>query len=81
MAGVSENPWAPWGLIYSKRDGYPALTEAALWHLMGLPNVVERVSPTEIYVYLDQPYRLVGMTAAYMWCIPAPGRKPPVKVA
>jgi hypothetical protein len=77
---VTDNPWAPWGIIFSRRDGYPALSEAALWLLMGAhPNVVERVSPTETYVHLDQPYRLVDVTASYRWCIPVPGRKPPVK--
>ena len=79
---MTDNPWAPWGIILTKRDGYPTLSEAALWHLMGAhPNVIERVSDTETYVHLDQPYRLVRVAAAFSILEAAPGRKPPAKAA
>ena len=73
------NPWEPWGIICSRRDGYPVLTETVLWQLTAQhPEVIERVSPTEMYVHLDQPYRVVALDdRAFRALIPAPGRKPP----
>ncbi len=80
MGAVKGNRWAPWGIIYSTRDGYPVLTETALWHLMAVhPNAVERVSDSELFVHLDQPYRalLIDAMRSFRILVPAPGRKPP----
>lgn len=73
------NPWERWGIILTRRDGYPILTETALWQLTAQhPEVVERVSPTEVYVHLDQPYRVIALgDRAFRELVPAPGRKPP----
>ncbi len=74
------NPWAPWGLVYSLRDGYPVLTETALWQLTAThPQTVERVSASELYVHLDQPYRalVVDGMRSFRMLVPTPGRKPP----
>lgn len=73
------NPWEPWGIIYTCRDGYAILTETALWQLTARhPEVIERVSPTEMYVHLDQPYRAVTLAdRSFRELVPAPARKPP----
>ncbi len=73
------NPWAPWGIIHTMRDGYPALTETAAWQLTAHhPEVFERVGPSELYVHLDQPYRVVTLPdRAFRWLLPAPGRPRP----
>ncbi len=74
------NPWARWGLVYTTRDGFPVLTEGALWQLSGShPEAVERVSADEVYVHLDQPYRaiVVDSMRSFRMLVPAPGRKPP----
>jgi len=74
-----ENPWAPWGLIYSTRDGRPVLTETAFWHLTARhPETIERVGETEVYIHLDQPYQVVALDdRAFRFLCPAPGRKRP----
>lgn len=78
MTDNPDNPWAPWGIIFCRRDGYPTLREADLWHLTGaFPSAVDRVSADEIYVHLDQPYRLVRVSAAFTFLVPAPDRRPP----
>jgi hypothetical protein len=77
---VNPNPWAPWGIIHSTRDGFPVLTETALWQLAAThPRAVERVSDDELYVHLDQPYRalFVDSMRSFRMLVPAPGRKPP----
>ncbi len=73
------NPWEPWGIIHSTRDGYPVLTETALWQLAARhPEAIERVSPDELYVYLDQPYRVMTLSdRSFRALVPAPGRKRP----
>ena len=73
------NPWEPWGIIFTRRDGYPILTETALWQLTARhPEAIERVGPTETYVHLDQPYRVVALDdRAFRELVPAPGRKRP----
>ncbi len=74
------NPWAPWGLVHSTRDGYPVLTETALWHLAAKhPETLERVGEGELYVHLDQPYRalLIDPMRSFRVLLPAPGRKAP----
>ena len=78
---MKENRWEPWGIIYSRRDGYPVLTETSLWHLLSNhPEAVERVGDTELYVHLDQPYRAESLSdRAFRMLVPAPGRKPPVR--
>ena len=75
------NPWEQWGIIYTCHDGYPVLTETALWQLTAQhPEVIERPTPTEMYVHLDQAYRVVTLSdRAYRELIPAPERKPPVR--
>jgi hypothetical protein len=76
------DPWQKWGLVYSTRDGYPVLSEQALWHLSGAhPATLERVGPDELYVHLDQPYRAVVVSAAYRLLVPAPGRPAPAGAA
>ncbi len=71
------NPWARWGLVYTTRDGFPVLTEGALWQLSGShPEAVERVSADEVYVHLDQPYRAVlPPDRAFRLLVPAPERR------
>jgi hypothetical protein len=78
-----ENPWAPWRLYYSTRDGLPTLTATNLWHLAAaFPDVVERVSDDEVYVHLDRPYRVRRLADRdYMELLPAPDRAPPEKKA
>jgi hypothetical protein len=73
------NPGERWGIVVSRRDGYPALTETSLWHLLAHhPETVERVSATELYVHLDQPYRAVSLPDRdFRMLVPAPGRPPP----
>jgi hypothetical protein len=73
------NPWETWGLIHTTRDGYPILTETALWQLMAHhPEAVERVGETELYVHLDQPYRVVTLRdRSFRALVPAPGRPRP----
>ena len=75
---MSVNPWERWGLVHSTHDGFPVLSEQALWHLSGAhPETLERIGPDELYVYLDQPYRAVVVSSAYRLLIPSPGRSPP----
>jgi hypothetical protein len=73
------NPWERWSIIHTTRDGYPILTETALWQLTAQhPEVIERVSPTELYVYLDRPYRVMTLSdRSFCELVPAPGRKKP----
>ena len=73
------NPWDRWGIIHTTRDGYPILTETALWQLTAQhPEVIERVSPTELYVHLDQPYRAIVLSdRSFRELIAAPERKRP----
>ncbi len=75
------NPWERWGIIYCTRDGYPTLSETALWQLTAHhPEVIERVGPAELYVHLDQPYRAVTLPdRSFRALFPAPGRKPPAR--
>jgi hypothetical protein len=76
---TGDNPWAPWGLIYTLRDGFPVLTETALWELRRLhPEVIEADGPDQLYLHLDQPYRLVRLPdRAFGFLVPAPGRPRP----
>jgi hypothetical protein len=76
---ASENPWERWGIVRSTRDGYPVLTETLLWHLMAHhPEVVERAGESELYVHLDQPYRVVKMPDRdWRILLPVPGRPAP----
>jgi hypothetical protein len=79
-----ENPWQRFGIMYATRDGSPVLAESTLWELSAKhPHLVERVSADEIYVHLDQPYRVVTLRdRAYKVLAPAPGRPaPPPKAA
>ena len=73
------NPWERWGIIHTTRDGYPILTETTLWQLtLQHPGVVERVSPTELYVHLDQPYRVVTLSdRSFRALVAAPERTKP----
>ncbi len=73
------NPWEPWGIIHTTRDGRPVLTETALWQLTARhPEAIERVSPAELYVYLDQPYRVMTPSdRSFRVLVPALGRKRP----
>ena len=73
------NPWDRWGIIHTTRDGYPILTETALWQLTAQhPEVLERVSPAELYVHLDQPYRAIVLSdRSFRALISAPERKRP----
>ena len=74
---MTDNPWAPWGLIHTKRDGFPILSESALWHLLGAhPSTVERIGEAELYVHLDQPYQAISLGASWA-LVPAPGRHRP----
>src|SRR5690242_13075634 len=57
-----ENPWAPWGIVRSFRDGRPIVTETQLWQLaVHHPEVLDRAGPDELYLHLDQPYRVVTL--------------------
>jgi hypothetical protein len=78
---VNGNLWERWGIIYTKRDGYPVLTETSLWHLLANhPEAVESVSQEELYVYLDQPYRAESLSdRSFRMLLPAPGRKQPAR--
>ncbi|HEX9289919.1 MAG TPA: hypothetical protein VF904_10365 [Anaeromyxobacteraceae bacterium] len=78
-----DNPWAPWGIVRSVRDGHPILTETQLWQLdLQHPEVVERAGKDEVYVHLEQPYRLVTLSdRAFRMLMPAPGRAPPRRSA
>ncbi len=80
---MAQNPWEAFGLIHTTRDGIPVLTESAFWQLSGKhPDAVERVSATETYVHLDQPYRLVKLAdRSYCELHPAPGRPRPSRSA
>ena len=71
------NPWAPWGVTFSTRDGSPILTETGLWFLMARhPEVVEKVSDDEFWLYLERPYHARRMPdRAYYVLQPAPFRK------
>ena len=71
------NPWAPWGLIHSTRDGRPMLTETGLWYLMQRhPEALEKAGPDAWWVYLDQPYRAVRVEARAFYELHAePSRK------
>ncbi len=74
------NPWERWGLIHSTRDGYPVLAESSLWQLAGEhPEVFEQVGADELYLHLDQAYRVVQVRdRAFKHLIPVKGRKSPV---
>ena len=67
------NPWARWGVSLSYRDGRPALTDTVLWTLeLDHPEVVER-DGDQIWLYLDQTYRVVPRPdRAWMALEPAP---------
>ncbi len=55
-----DDPWAPWGLTYTTRDGTPVVTATGLWYLAARhPEAVERVSDSEYRLYLERPYRAV----------------------
>ena len=68
--------WGPWQLTYSTRDGYPVLTETALWQLTAQhPEALERAGD-ELYVYLDQPYLVLRLPdRAFRTLVPAPDRR------
>lgn len=70
------NPWSRWGLIYTLRDGLPALTETALWQLAGEhPEAVERAGPSEVFLHLDRTYRLLRLPdRSFCLLEPAPER-------
>jgi len=73
-AGLEDlNPFAPWGVSLSRRDGQPALTETILWTLeLTHPEVVER-DGGETYLHLDRTYRVVPQAdRAWMRLEPAP---------
>jgi len=71
------NPWAPWGLTFSTRDGVPIVTETGLWYLIARhPEAAEKVSDEEFWLYLERPYRARRMPdRAYYALTPAPYRK------
>jgi hypothetical protein len=74
-----ENPWAPWGVVRSWRDGHPVLTETQLWQLSAQhPEVLDRDGDGALYVHLDQPYRVVTLSdRAFRILFPTPGRPEP----
>jgi hypothetical protein len=67
------NPFAPWGISLSQREGRPALTDTILWTLeLDHPDTVER-DGDEVYLYLDRTYRVVRRAdRAWMTLEPAP---------
>jgi hypothetical protein len=71
------NPWAPWGLIHSTRDGRPMVSETGLWFLMQRhPEAVEKSGPDEFWLYLDQPYHAVRVEMRAFYQLHAdPSRK------
>jgi len=72
-----DNPWAPWGLTWSTRDGSPVVTETGLWYLTAKhPEAVERVNDGEFWLYLDRPYHAVRPSdRAYFVLRPDPYRR------
>ncbi len=51
--------WARWSLSYTTREGRPVLAEASLWQLeLQHPGAVERTADGELYVHLDQTFRV-----------------------
>jgi len=51
--------WARWNLSYTTREGRPVLAEASLWQLeLQHPGAVERVPGGELYVHLDETFRV-----------------------
>jgi hypothetical protein len=51
--------WARWNLSYTTREGRPVLAEASLWQLeLQHPGAVERTPGGELYVHLDQTFRV-----------------------
>lgn len=56
------NPWQPWGLVLSRRDGRPVLSETQLWQLQSQhPEAVERGADGAMRVHLDVTYRIVRL--------------------
>ena len=70
------NPWAPWGLTWTTRDGVPIVTETGLWYLIAKhPEAVEKVSDDEFWLHLERPYRARRVPSrAYYALTPAPFR-------
>jgi hypothetical protein len=57
-----DNPWQRWGLVQSRRDGRPVLSETQLWQLLAKhPEAIERAPNGDIYVHLDMRYRVVKL--------------------
>ncbi len=72
--------WARWHLSYTTRDGVPALSEESIWQLELLhPEAVERAPDGELYLHLDQTYRVTAVPdRAFRFLVPAdrPRRTP-----
>ena len=72
--------WARWNLSYTTREGRPVLAEASLWELeLQHPGAVERAPNGELYVHLDQTFRVEKIPdRAFRVLIPAerPRRRP-----
>ena len=75
---MADNPWHPWGLVKSYRDGRPVISEGQLWQLEGEHrDAVERAADG-LFLHLDQPYRVVRLPdRAWLMLYPEPGRKKP----
>ncbi len=71
------NPWAPWGLTFSTRDGVPIVTETGLWYLIARhPEAVEKADGDDFWLFLDRPYRARRVPdRAFYALTPAPYRK------
>jgi NADPH-dependent 7-cyano-7-deazaguanine reductase QueF-like protein len=73
--------WTRWNLSYTTREGRPVLAEASLWQLeLEHPAAVERTQGGELYVHLDQTFRVEKFRdRAFRVLIPAerPRRGPP----
>lgn len=71
------NPWAPWGITWTTRDGVPTVTETGLWFLIARhPEAVEKVSDDEFWLYLERPYHALRVPdRAFYALVPAPYRK------
>ena len=63
--------WSRWHLSYTTREGRPVLAEASLWQLqLQHPGAVERGAGGELYVHLDQTYRVEKIDRAFRVLVP-----------
>ena len=79
----NENPWAPWGLLMSTRDGLPTLAESMLWELEARHPQAVRRSGDQLFLHLDQVYRAVQHPdRAFLSLVPVgpPSAQGPVNV-